>query len=90
MYKNWGRLLYDYLLKTGMGEGVVSYHNLLILLLGILVDAFVLDLILWNVLRAVFIRSARTSQNNFHNFLLLHHVLLHVEPLFPLLCFVYF
>ncbi|MEC7262889.1 MAG: mechanosensitive ion channel domain-containing protein [Bacteroidota bacterium] len=85
MYKDWGRLLNDYLLKTGMGESLASYLNLLILLVGVLVVAFVLDLILWRVFRAVSIRLARKSRNNFDNFLVMHQVPRYVAHIFPLL-----
>lgn len=85
LYKDWGRLLYDYLLKTGMGEGLASYLNLFILLIGILVVVFVVDLVTWKVLRAFSIRLARKSKNNFDNFLVMHKVPKNVAHMFPLI-----
>jgi miniconductance mechanosensitive channel len=84
LYKEWGRLLHDYLLKTGMGEGLASYLNLFILLLGILVLVFVIDLVIWKVLRGFSIRLARKSKNNFDNFLVMHKVPKYVAHIFPL------
>lgn len=85
LYKDWGRLLYDYLLETGMGEGLASYLNLFILLIGILVVVFVVDLVTWKVLRAFSIRLARKSKNNFDNFLVMHKVPKNVAHMFPLI-----
>ncbi|WP_234416369.1 mechanosensitive ion channel family protein [Flagellimonas amoyensis] len=83
--KNLGRLLYDYLLKTGMGEGLASDLNLLFLLVIVLVLAFLLDLVVWKVLRAVSIRLARRTKNNYDNFLVAHKVPRSVAHIFPLL-----
>lgn len=85
LYKDWGRLLYDYLLETGMSEGLASYLNLFILLIGILVVVFVVDLVTWKVLRAFSIRLARKSKNNFDNFLVMHKVPKNVAHMFPLI-----
>ncbi|MAU16933.1 MAG: mechanosensitive ion channel protein MscS [Muricauda sp.] len=91
MDKDLGRLLYNYLLKTGMGEGMAAYLNLFLLLIGVLVIVFILDLFIWKVLRALSVRLARKSRNNFDNFLVANQVpryVAHVVPLTILLEFV--
>ncbi|MCK0162153.1 mechanosensitive ion channel family protein [Allomuricauda sp. F6463D] len=91
MDKDYGRLLYNYLLKTGMGEELASYLNLFLLLIGVLIIVFILDLLLWKVLRALSVRLARKSKNNFDNFLVANQVpryVAHVVPLTILLEFV--
>lgn len=91
MDKGLGRLLYDYLLKMGMGEKVASYLNLFLLMLGILILVFFLDLLIWKILRAVSVKLARKSKNNFDNFLVMHRVpkyLAHIVPLVILLEFI--
>ena len=45
------RILYNYLIKSGMGENLASYLNLLILLVAALVLAWIMDLIIWKILR---------------------------------------
>ncbi|MBO0342689.1 mechanosensitive ion channel family protein [Flagellimonas profundi] len=89
--KDLGRLLYNYLIETGMAEGLASYINLFVLVVVVLVLVFLLDVLLWKILRALSIKLARKSKNNFDNFLVAHRVprfLAHVVPLLILLEFV--
>lgn len=83
MDKEYGRLLYKYLLKTGMAEGLAIYLNLIFLLLGVLIVVFILDLLIWKALRAISVRVARRSKNNFDNFLVAHRVPRYVAHIFP-------
>ncbi len=85
MDKDLGRLLYDYLLKTGMDKDLASDLNLVLLLLIVLILAFFLDLVVWKVLRAISVRLARRTKNNFDNFLVTHRVPRSVAHIFPLL-----
>ncbi len=78
------RLLYHYLLETGMSEKLASYLNLLVLLVGGLILALFLDLVIWKVLRSVSLRLARKSKTNYDNFLVTNKVpryLAHILPL---------
>ncbi|MBT8306767.1 MAG: mechanosensitive ion channel family protein [Maribacter sp.] len=78
------RIVYDYLLKTGIGETAATYLNLLILLISALVLAWLLDVIVWKILRVTSVRVARRSKTNFDNFLVAHQVpryLAHIAPL---------
>lgn len=78
------RLLYHYLLETGMSEKLASYLNLLVLLVGGLILALFLDLIIWKVLRSISLRLARKSKTNYDNFLVTNKVpryLAHILPL---------
>lgn len=84
MQKEINRLLHDYLIKTGIGEQYASYLNLLILLIGAIVVAGLLDLIIWRILRSISVRLARKTSTNFDNFLVAHKVpryLAHIVPL---------
>src|SRR5690606_4392350 len=85
MEKDLGRLLHDYLLKTGMGEGLASYLNLGLMLVMVLVIAFFLDLVIWKLLRAISVRLARKTKNNFDNYLVNHRVPRSIAHIFPLL-----
>lgn len=79
------RILYNYLLKSGIGENLASYINLLILLVAALLLARILDLIFWKILRTVSVRLARKSKTNFDNFLVANKVPLYVAHIIPLL-----
>ena len=79
------RWIYDRLLETGMEEHVATNLNLAILLVAALLMAFILDWVLWKVLRFMTIRLARKTRNNFDNFLVSHKVPLAVAHLFPLM-----
>ena len=79
------RILYNYLLKTGMGENLVSYFNLIILLAIILLLVWLLDLIIWKVLRALSVRITQKSKTDFDNFLVTHRVPRFVAHIFPLI-----
>lgn len=84
MITNFGRLLYDYLLKIGINEEVVSYLNLAILLVLVLFLTWLLDWVIWKLLRSLSIRLAKTTKSNFDNFLVSNRVpraLAHVIPL---------
>ena len=78
-------LLYNYLLNIGMGEKFASYLNLLILLAGILILVWLLDLVIWKILRTVSVRLARKSKTNFDNFLVANKVPRYAAHIIPLL-----
>lgn len=90
MDKELGRLLYNRLLEAGMGEEWASYLNLLILLVGMLILVILLDFLLWKILRAVSIKLARSSRNNFDNFLVMYRVPRYLAHVLPMLIFLEF
>ncbi len=79
------RILYNYLLKTGMSENLASYLNLLILLVGILILAWLLDLIIGKILRRLSVRLARKSKTNFDDFLVANKAPRYAAHIVPLL-----
>ncbi|GLU45581.1 mechanosensitive ion channel family protein [Allomuricauda sp. NBRC 101325] len=90
MDKELGRLLYNRLLEAGMGEEWASYLNLLILLVGMLILVILLDYLLWKILRAASIKLARSSRNNFDNFLVMYRVPRYLAHVLPMLIFLKF
>ncbi|WP_437399685.1 mechanosensitive ion channel family protein [Flagellimonas lutimaris] len=91
MDKNLGRILYNYLIDTGMAERLAAYINLFVLAVVVLVLVLLLDVLVWKILRGLSVRLARKSKNNFDNFLVAHRVpryMAHVIPLTVLLEFV--
>lgn len=79
------RILYDYLLKTGMSENVAEYLNMGILLLLVFVLTYILDIIVWKILRSLSIKLARKSKTNFDNFLVAHKVPRYVAHILPVI-----
>ncbi|SRR6056297_141044 len=79
------RILYNYLLKTGMSESMAEYLNMGIFLLAILVLTYVLDIIAWKILRSLSIKLARKSKTDFDNFLVTHKVPRYVAHILPLI-----
>jgi len=82
-----GRFLYDYLVKIGINQDVVALLNSAIILTLALLLAWILDWIIWKVLRSFSVRLARTTKSNFDNFLVSNRVpraLAHIIPLFIL------
>ncbi len=84
MEEGLSRLLYNYLLQTGMAEQMASYINLIVLLIGTLVLVWLLHLILWKILRLVSIRLAKKTKTNFDNYLVANKVPRYVAQFFPL------
>ncbi|HDZ04208.1 hypothetical protein LCGC14_0068340 [marine sediment metagenome] len=84
MKDDFHKILYNYLVETGLNETSASYLNLTILLVIALILAWFLDLIIWKVLRSASLRLARKSKTNFDNFLVANRVpryLAHILPL---------
>lgn len=76
--------IYEYLKGLGMNDGLASGLNLIALLLAALALAFLLDLVIWKVLRFSTIRLARRSKTHFDDILVTNRVpryLAHVLPL---------
>ncbi len=91
MKDGFSHLLYKYLLETGMSETIASYINVFLLLLAILILVWLLDLVIWKILRVVSIRLAKKSRTNFDNFLVANkvpHYVAHMVPLLVLFEFV--
>ncbi|MEP2239374.1 MAG: mechanosensitive ion channel domain-containing protein [Maribacter sp.] len=78
------RILYNYLLETGLSEKGAAYLNLAILMIIALVLAYFLDLIIWKVLRSVSLKLARKSKTNFDNFLVANRVPRYIAHIIPL------
>ncbi|MDO6470682.1 mechanosensitive ion channel family protein [Maribacter sp. 1_MG-2023] len=84
MNDDFHRLLYNYLVESGLNETAASYLNLAILLVIALVVAYFLDLIIWKILRSVSLKLARKSKTNFDNFLVANRVPRYVAHIIPL------
>ncbi len=76
--------LFDYFVGLGIPESTAVYVNFGTLFLAMLLMAFLVDLILWRILRVVSVRIARTTKTNFDDILITNRVprkLAHIIPL---------
>ncbi len=88
MDKGLSHWIYEKLLGLGLSQGASEFLNLLILLLGSLILALLLDFIIWKILRLVTTTMARRSKTNFDDILVFNRVpryIAHVIPLVLLL-----
>ena len=68
--KELSRLLYDYLIKTGMSDENALTVNIFLLSVISLLTLFVLDYISKKIIRVVFINFARKSKSKFDDILI--------------------
>lgn len=79
------RLLYDYLIQSGLEANTAAYLNALILFIGIILVALLMDYILWKLFRFLSVRFARRSKTNFDDFLVFNKVPRYVAHIIPLI-----
>ena len=88
MSKNLSHYLYDYFLEMGMAENAARYLNVLCLLIAALLLVFIIDFILWRIIRVLSVRLARVTKTNFDDIVITNHLpryLAHIIPLAVLL-----
>jgi miniconductance mechanosensitive channel len=77
--------LYDYLVDTGMSDSTAAYLNALILLVGLLIVALVIDYITKKILIQLFSRFAEASKTNFDDLLVKNKVPRNIAHIVPLI-----
>ncbi|SHI95033.1 miniconductance mechanosensitive channel [Arenibacter nanhaiticus] len=75
----------DYLTSMGVSQSLAEYLNLFGLFILTVLLAFLLDLLIWKVLRIITVRIARKSKTNFDNFLVTNRVPRYFAHIIPLL-----
>ena len=85
MQENLPHILLDFLVDSGVSESVAKQINLWLLLLVILLVAWLLDLVIWKVLRLVTVRLSRRTRTRFDDFLVANRVPRYVAHIVPLL-----
>lgn len=80
-----GHLLYDYFVELGMLEDWARALNMAVLLIVLLLLAFLVDFVVWRILRNLSVWIARRSKTNFDNFLVANRVPRYVAHIFPVL-----
>jgi len=83
-------LIYDFLVSKGLSEGTAAYLNMLILLIGLLILAFIIDFftkrVLWKLSESV---AARTS-TNFDDILVSNKLPRNIAHIIPLIILIEF
>lgn len=79
------RILYDYLIQSGVEANTAAYLNALILFVGIILVVLLFDYFIWKILRFTSVRFARHSATNFDNFLVVNKVPRYVAHIVPLI-----
>ncbi|MEM9001565.1 MAG: mechanosensitive ion channel domain-containing protein [Bacteroidota bacterium] len=77
--------LYDYFIKMGMTENGAMYVNTMVLLVLGLFVVFLLDFIIWKILRLVSARVAKRTRTNFDDLLVVNRLPRFVAHVLPLL-----
>ncbi len=77
--------LYDYLLETGMSDSTAAYLNALILLVGLLIIALVIDYVTKKIIIQLFSRFAEASKTNFDDLLVKNKVPRNIAHIVPLI-----
>ena len=77
--------LYDYLLETGMSDSTAAYVNALILLVGLLIIALVIDYVTKKIIIQLFSRFAEASKTNFDDLLVKNKVPRNIAHIVPLI-----
>ena len=81
--KELSRLLYDYLIKTGMSDENALTVNIFLLSVISLLTLFVLDYISKKIIRVVFINFARKSKSKFDDILITNKTPKYIAHLIP-------
>ncbi len=84
MDTNFSHILYDYFVEQGMAENVASYLNALGLLIAAIVLVYIIDIIVWKIIRLISVRLARATKTDFDDIVINNRVpryLAHIIPL---------
>ena len=80
--KHW---VFDTLIAYGISEQVATYLNMLLLLVGLLIIIFIIDVIIRKLLIGAFTQFAKRSKTNFDDLLISNNVPRNVAHIIPLL-----
>jgi miniconductance mechanosensitive channel len=80
--KHW---VFDTLIAYGISEQVATYLNMLLLLVGLLIIIFIVDVIIRKLLIGAFTQFAKRSKTNFDDLLISNNVPRNVAHIIPLL-----
>lgn len=83
--QQWGHYLHDFLLEKGVSENYASWVNTIILLVLMLVLVYLLDFIIWKIIRVISARFANKTKTNFDDIAVTNRLPRHLAHILPLL-----
>ncbi|WP_242135208.1 mechanosensitive ion channel family protein [Aestuariivivens marinum] len=83
--KDTRRLLFDYLLETGINQVTAKYLNMFALLLVLLIILYLTDFLIRKLVRVTFINLARKTRTHFDDLLITNKVPRNIAHIIPLL-----
>ncbi|MEO0570384.1 MAG: mechanosensitive ion channel domain-containing protein [Bacteroidota bacterium] len=83
--QNWGYFLHDLLVDKGVSEQWAVYFNVVILFVFSTILVFLVDFIIWKVLRKVSSSIAARTRTNFDNFAVTNRLPRFLAHIFPLI-----
>ena len=79
------RLLYDYLITTGLSETAATYINMFALLTTVLIIAFLIDFIIRKIIVQLFTQFSAKTKTNFDNLLVQNKAPRNIAHIIPLI-----
>ncbi len=81
---NVSHFLYDHFIEMGMAENVARYLNSLSLLIIAIILVFIIDFIVWKIIRVISVRLARFTKTTFDDIIISNKVPRYVAHIIPL------
>jgi miniconductance mechanosensitive channel len=78
-------LLYDYLVTSGMSVVIAKYLNMIALLIGLLIIAFLIDFVMRKIIVQLFSKFASKTKTNFDNLLVQNKAPRNIAHIIPLI-----
>ena len=83
-------IIYDFLVSKGLSEGTAAYLNMLILLIGLILVASLIDLITKKILRKISEGIASRTRTNFDDILITNKLPRNIAHIIPLIILIEF
>ena len=83
--QEWWHYLHDFLIEKGVSENYASWVNTIILFILMLILVYLLDFILWKIIRSISSRFAKKTKTNFDNIAVTNKLPRHLAHILPLL-----
>ena len=81
---NVSHFLYDHFIEMGMAENVARYLNSLSLLIIAIILVFIIDFIVWKIIRVISVRLARFTKTTFDDIIISNRVPRYIAHIIPL------
>ena len=83
--QSWWHLLHDFLIDKGVSPTNAAWVNTLLLFILLVIVVYILDYVIWKVLRTLSARLAKSTKTNFDNLAVANQLPRHLAHILPLL-----